>query len=103
CDDGNPCTTDGCQTRGGCTHDQIACNSPPGDCYEAIGTCSGGNCSYGFRSGNCGSNPPTACGGTDCHICDGSGNCVLNSPHYDASCRPSCGALASQCGVTPGT
>lgn len=35
-----------------------------------------------------------------CYVCRG-GACVVNTPHYDAACRPSCGASAALCGGTP--
>jgi hypothetical protein len=32
----------------------------------------------------------------DCHVCQG-GACVLNAPHFDSNCSPSCGALGNLC------
>lgn len=35
----------------------------------------------------------------DCHVCQ-EGTCVLNEPHFDESCRPSCGAAKLLCDTT---
>jgi hypothetical protein len=32
----------------------------------------------------------------ECHVCQG-GSCVLNAPHFDSSCNPSCGTLGELC------
>ncbi|HET8725233.1 MAG TPA: hypothetical protein VFM53_13640 [Anaeromyxobacteraceae bacterium] len=34
-----------------------------------------------------------------CEICV-NGKCVVNEPHYDAACRPSCGEASRLCGIT---
>ena len=33
----------------------------------------------------------------DCHVCR-AGGCVVDEPHYDASCAPSCGTVETLCG-----
>jgi len=72
--------------------------------------CSGGSCGYGrdypqsrdcHRDTDgwpCGSNPSYCGTRTDCHLCS-DGVCELNTPHYDASCNPSCGEAARLCGA----
>lgn len=41
----------------------------------------------------------TYCGrDKECFVCRG-GACVVNSPHYNASCHPSCGAASVLCGT----
>ncbi|MDQ3262244.1 MAG: hypothetical protein M3Y59_01085 [Myxococcota bacterium] len=74
CDDGNACTTtDSCNDSGACGGTQITCNSPPGQCHQAAGTCLGGNCSYAFK------NPGTTCDDgnacTNSDVCNGAGIC----------------------------
>lgn len=55
-------------------------------------------CSRDTETQRCGSNP-TYCGSlTTCHLCQG-GVCVVNRPHYDAACNPSCGEASSLCGA----
>lgn len=42
----------------------------------------------------------TYCGrDRSCRVCR-SEECVVNTPHYDAACNPSCGVAASLCGAT---
>jgi hypothetical protein len=76
CNDSNACTqTDTCQ-NGGCTGaNLIACNTPPGQCYEAAGSCAPatGACSYPPSPSTRSCNDSNACTHTD--RCDGSGGC----------------------------
>ena len=48
CDDRDPCTVnDLCEPDGGCAGTPVACVLPPNaQCYQAVGSCSGGVCSY---------------------------------------------------------
>ena len=74
--------------------------------------CGGGGCSTSTstESDGCSRNTsgkvckygPKVCGkSTDCKICKG-GSCQLNSPHFNSSCTPSCGAVQSRCGGSVG-
>lgn len=72
-------------------------------------TCSGGLCQNasttetqtcnGLPEGAICGEPVTYCGSVaDCRVCRGN-QCTINTPHWDASCRPSCGAASGMCGV----
>jgi hypothetical protein len=54
-------------------------------------------CTRSTENDRCGSNPSYCGSTTSCHTCMG-GSCVLNWPHYDPSCLPSCGEAANLCG-----
>jgi hypothetical protein len=76
CNDSNACTqTDGCQNGACVGADPIVCNSPPGQCYEAVGTCAPGNgtCSYAPSASTRACNDSNACTHTD--RCNGAGGC----------------------------
>jgi len=73
-------------------------------------TCIGGTCvdvedvetdtCDGLPNGSRCQDDGTYCGQTlKCHECR-SGNCSVNTPHYDASCLPSCGTASNLCNVT---
>lgn len=76
CDDGNACTqVDGCQA-GTCVGDApVTCSSPPGQCYEAAGTCNpnNGGCSYPPSPSTRTCDDGDACTYSD--RCNGSGGC----------------------------
>ncbi|MBN9685632.1 MULTISPECIES: kelch repeat-containing protein [unclassified Corallococcus] len=75
CDDGDACTLgETCNGAGGCAGTPVSCSTPPGQCYQAAGTCSGGTCSYAPKAAG------TACddgnAGTINDVCSGSGSCA---------------------------
>lgn len=84
CNDGNACTTsDTCNAAGACGGSAVTCDSPPGQCYQAAGTCSGGTCGYAPKNSGATCNDNNACTTSD--VCNGSGGCggtaiVCNSP-----------------------
>jgi len=114
CDDNNPCTLDGCDaTAGACTHtpqagacddgnlctlgdacvngqcrgaSSVSCNSPPGECYEAAGTCESGSgqCSYAPRAAGSACSPDAVVCTQD--ICDGAGACTHPPAALAAPC-----------------
>lgn len=77
CSDGKACTTnDTCDADGGCAGTAKLCNTPPGSCFGANGTCSealAGQCVYvPLATGTCSD-------GNNCTIndaCDGDGGCA---------------------------
>jgi hypothetical protein len=91
CSGGRTCRSGACGCPGGDTESNCSDGSD-NDCDTAV-DCADSDCG-GRVCGNDGS----MCGSTlQCHICSG-GACVVNDPHYDASCNPSCGAAQSLCG-----
>ncbi|NOK18538.1 kelch repeat-containing protein [Corallococcus carmarthensis] len=75
CDDGDACTLgETCNGSGGCAGTPVSCTTPPGQCYQAAGTCSGGTCSYALKAAG------TACddgnAGTVNDVCSGAGSCA---------------------------
>jgi hypothetical protein len=61
----------------------VSCNSPPGQCYQAAGTCSNGVCSYAPKAAGNACDDGNACTGGD--TCNGAGACTgsalsCNSP-----------------------
>ncbi|WP_163988090.1 hypothetical protein [Pyxidicoccus caerfyrddinensis] len=97
CDDGNACTTgDVCNGSGTCGGSALACNSPPGQCYQSAGTCSNGSCSYAPKSQGTACNDGNAC--TTGDVCNGSGGCggsavACNSP--PSQCHQSAGTCSN--------
>jgi hypothetical protein len=76
CTDSNACTqTDGCQSGNCVGGNPIVCNSPPGQCFDAAGTCnpSNGNCNYPASPTTRSCDDSNLCSHTD--RCDGSGGC----------------------------
>ncbi len=75
CADGNACTVgDNCQAgvcQPGAT---LVCLTPPTECYVSPGSCSGGTCSYGFKS--IGAPCDDGQSSTINDACDGAGTCV---------------------------
>jgi hypothetical protein len=126
CNDNNPCTDDECDGNGGCTrnnnnngcNDGVECTHNDrcsnGSCTGTTYSCNDNNpCTADTCDGNGGcSNPATNNGGRcqddgslcgralDCHVCQ-NGQCVLNTPHYNSSCVPSCGIAGDLCSQTP--
>ncbi|RKH18807.1 hypothetical protein D7V77_33520 [Corallococcus sp. CA041A] len=93
CDDGDACTVgETCNGNGGCAGTPVSCTSPPGQCYEAAGTCSAGACTYAPKAAG------TACndgnGGTLNDVCSGTGACAG---------VPACTTPPSACHDSPGT
>jgi len=91
CDYTDVCDRDAEQTR--TCHDWRCrggtCNDSPSTDTQA--------CSRGTAGRRCGTNPLYCGTRTVCHVCQ-AGTCVLNTPHYDASCNPSCGEAGALCG-----
>jgi hypothetical protein len=101
CNDGNPCTADGCSTSTGCTHAAVAsCCFTDGDCVDADACtvnerCVGGACQSDTRNCNDGNactvdgcDPASGCtntavidgtGCTDGSACDGSEACTAGT------------------------
>lgn len=76
CDDGDACTqVDGCQAGTCVGGSPVTCDSPPGQCYDAAGTCnpSNGGCSYSPSPTTRTCDDGDACTHTD--RCNGSGGC----------------------------
>ncbi len=97
CDDGTLCTiNDSCGADAGCQGIAKPCNTPPpGQCWQASGTCSesdGGACAYDARSGSCddGQNCTAA---DQCHA---DGTCTGTA----VTCTPGeCQAFSGTCAV----
>ncbi len=86
CDDGNPCTTDSCDSAGGCVNDAVVC-ADDGD------LCTTEACDPG--TGQCDSTPVTCDDEVSCTIdsCDAAtGACVVD----DSQC-PDCLAVGASC------
>lgn len=93
CDDGDACTVaEVCNGAGGCAGTPVSCNSPPGQCYEAAGTCSEGACSYAPKAAGTACNDGNA--GTINDVCSGAGVC---------GGVPACTTPPSACHESPGT
>ena len=76
CSDGNSCTqTDTCQ-NGACTgSNPVVCSTPPStQCYNQVGSCVGGSCSYTPTALGTSCNDASACTQND--VCNGSGTCA---------------------------
>jgi hypothetical protein len=77
CNDGNACTTVDSCSGGMCVGgSDVPCNSPPGQCYQAAGTCNTGNgsCAYAPLASGATCNDGNACTRTD--RCNGTGGCA---------------------------
>ena len=93
CDDGNPCTADGCNAAGKCTHAAVADGTTcdDGNACTTDDACAAGAC----RPGNA-----VSCGAdTPCHqlaVCDPqSGQCIHGAPV--STCVPGGGKKATDC------
>ncbi|MFO0745516.1 MAG: HYR domain-containing protein [Myxococcota bacterium] len=100
CDDGDACTTDDvCNPGGACAGVRIDCDTPPGPCYAAHGTCSGGQCSYQLIDGaSCDDGDP--CTEGDTCSAGGCSGTERSCPPIDPA-DPEAGATDAQC-YTPG-
>ncbi|MCB9738757.1 MAG: hypothetical protein H6747_05780 [Deltaproteobacteria bacterium] len=70
CDDGNPCTNDGCDGKLGCTHIDNTSACEDGDACTTGDSCVGGTCKAGPKTTCDDNNPCTA------NTCDGKAGCV---------------------------
>ncbi len=92
CDDGNACTThDRCDGAGACVVTVVSCNTPPTQCYQPTGTCSGGTCAYSLKPAGSSCNDGNAC--TTGDVCNSSGTCSGSTlacpPPHSYSCYQS--------------
>jgi hypothetical protein len=93
CDDGDACTVgEECNGAGGCAGTPVSCNTPPGQCYEAAGTCNGGACTYAPKAAGSACNDGNA--GTINDACNGAGACTGAT---------ACTTPPSACHASPGT
>ncbi|NOK21129.1 kelch repeat-containing protein [Corallococcus carmarthensis] len=94
CNDGNACTgNDVCGSTGTCSGTSVACEAPPGQCYQSAGTCSDGSCSYAYKAAGAACDDGDAC--TLSETCNGSGGC--------AGTPVSCTTPPGQCYQAAGT
>lgn len=96
CDDGNPCTgPDVCLVDGGCAaQTTLACATPPGPCFAAVGVCLGdAGCVYAPLDAGAVCNDGNACTTSD--RCTATGSC--------AGTAVTCAAAPGQCFATFGT
>lgn len=112
-----PCPS-GCNAvTGACNADPcngVACNQPPGPCFQDAGTCSGGVCSYTLKPAGSGCDDGDECSSGD--LCDEQGQCAgvavaCSTPPapacLDASTSQSfeaagvCDAATGDCSYTP--
>ena len=79
CDDGKPCTTDGCDAKSGCTHVANSAGCDDGNACTKVDTCSGGACA-GSGALSCDDGKPCTTDG-----CDAKSGCthVANSDGCD--------------------
>ena len=112
CDDGNPCTTDGCDAKTGCTHSQNSAACDDGSPCTVGDSCEAGKCVGGTNTCDCTTNdactknnPANACLGT--LYCDKSKapfKCTIN-PATVVKCDSSLDnfCAASSCDPKTGT
>jgi hypothetical protein len=96
CDDGDACTVgEECNGAGGCAGTPVSCTTPPGQCYEAVGTCGGGACSYAPKAAGSVCNDGNA--GTLNDVCSGAGACagVVACTTPPSACHDSPGTYAN--------
>ncbi|MFP2931704.1 hypothetical protein ACLESO_42285 [Pyxidicoccus sp. 3LG] len=76
CDDGNFCTlSDECNGSGTCGGGSTrTCNTPPSQCHQPTGTCSGNQCNYSLKSAGSTCDDGNPC--TDNDKCNSSGTCA---------------------------
>jgi hypothetical protein len=93
CGGGNVCRGGACVCPGGSVESDCL-NGADDDCDGAT-DCADWDC----NRARC-ANDGAMCGTTlTCHVCL-AGSCSLNTPDYDGSCAPSCGAAGALCGRT---
>lgn len=105
CSDSNVCTlNDICDGSGNCGGTMLVCNSPPSQCHNSSGQCSGGSCSYNYKANGSPCNDNNPCTLSD--ICNGNGTCTgtpmscTTPPNYQ--CYNQAGACSGgACGYTP--
>ncbi|NOK23962.1 hypothetical protein HMI50_44070, partial [Corallococcus carmarthensis] len=94
CNDSNACTgNDVCDSTGTCAGAPVACEAPPGQCYQSAGSCSDGSCSYAYKAAGAACDDGDAC--TLSETCNGSGGC--------AGTPVSCTTPPGQCYQAAGT
>jgi hypothetical protein len=75
CADTNSCTLDDkCDGAGACTGNLLACNPPPSQCQEWVGSCSNGKCDYRLKTSGSTCDDGDACTIND--SCDSTGKCA---------------------------
>ncbi len=101
CDDGDACTTGDACAAGVCRGAALGCTTPPGACFQATGTCAGGQCTYAAKN--------------DGTTCDDGDACTTGDACATGVCRgtalgcttppaPTCGASGSVVAFdSPGT
>jgi hypothetical protein len=103
CSDGDACTKgDVCNGTGACGGSAVVCTNPPTQCHQAIGTCSGGTCTYALKPAGAACNDGNACTVNDAcagEKCAGTA-LVCNTP--PDQCYESAGSCANgSCTYTP--
>ncbi len=89
CDDGNACTgADACNGAWVCSGSATSCSNPPGQCYEAAGTCSGGACSYAPKAAG------STCNDGNAGTLNDVSNGVCMTVNYDSN---NCGGCGNRC------
>lgn len=92
CNDGNACTVnDVCNSAGACGGSPKVCNTPPGQCYASVGTCSNGSCSYAAKDEGVSCSDGRGCTRGD--TCNGRGGCMSG----EDSCASGYYCAASGC------
>ena len=104
CDDGDACTqTDTCQNGTCVGSNPVVCNTPPGRCFQATGTCQrDGTCGYAFKPEGAACNDGDDC--TQPDACDGAATCVAGASvtcpasdqcHDQGVCNPATGVCSN--------
>jgi len=103
CDDQDACTSsDSCDGFGHCSGVPVVCDTPPDQCYEAVGSCFAGKCSYDPKpdSISCDDSDPCTLG----DHCDGAGGCASGDPNTCNDNNPctadACDPFTGICGYT---
>jgi hypothetical protein len=115
CDDKNPCTTDACNSKSGCTHAN-APNFPPvtcddGDTCTPISVCQSGKCTGVFNNCFCSNDSQCQDDNNKCNgipSCQGGtcktkpGSAITCDPSKDSSClKNTCQSASGQCLLLP--
>ena len=98
CDDGNPCTTDGCLDDGACDFAAVATATAcdDGDACTAADACLGGACEGGANT--CACKSAADCKGSeDADLCNGTLHCVANVCVVDPSTVVACPLAKDPC------
>ncbi len=91
CDDGNPCTNDGCDGKLGCTHVVNTAACEDGDACTTGDACVGGSCKAGPKTECDDNNPCTA------NSCDGKSGCVFPPVQDLTPCGDDKACIAGVC------